>query len=221
MYRCIKLFVIIGAVLALFDEASCRRGGYGNRRPNPRFPPSRPTLANQVSAQATSGATNVGAGSNNNNAVAGSEGVNGQKRFVAQLVSGMLGGMAEQAVFMCPQMCENMLNQMNALNPTIVGIFQGFIRCPNACNILDSVVQVGLGVSDALVEGWYLRPASCSCYRCIPFFLSICDSSLLSTWSKVMKRYGKFRVKERKLTRFLSCRCGRGSSTKFQSKLPR
>lgn len=149
MYCYIKLFVIIGVMLALFDEASCRRGGYGSRRPNPRFPASRPMSANQVSTGASSVATTGAPGGND----VGTDGVNGQKRFVAQLVSGMLGGMAEQAVFMCPSMCENMMNQMNAINPTIVGIFQGFIRCPNACNILDSVVQVGLGVSDALVEG--------------------------------------------------------------------
>lgn len=123
-----------------------RRGSYGNRRPGSRFP-SRPTNpANQVASSAVASPSNGAVDPNG-------DGINGQKRFVAQLVSGMIGGVAEQAVFMCPQMCENMLMQLNAINPTMVGIFQGFIRCPNACQMLDSVVQVGLGVTDALVEG--------------------------------------------------------------------
>lgn len=143
-------------MLGLLVEVNCRRGGYGSRRPNPRFPASRPaaqaTLANQVSA-GTGSSTASGTTGGDANDVAGSGGVNGQKRFVAQLVSGMLGGMVEQAVFLCPSMCENLMNTMNAVNPTIVGIFQGFIQCPNACSVFDSVVQVGLGVSDAIVEG--------------------------------------------------------------------
>ena len=53
--------------------------------------------------------TNAVASSGGGNGNGNGEGINGQQRFVAQLVSGMIGGVAEQAVFMCPQMCENVL----------------------------------------------------------------------------------------------------------------
>lgn len=152
MCNYLKFCTVTLLTVGLIAEAAGRRGSYGNRRPSSRFPASRPTLANQVSA--SSGSNTAGTAPNANGALdPNGEGINGQKRFVAQIVSGMLGGMAEQAVFVCPQMCENVLTTLNGVNPTIVGIFRGFLRCPNACQILDSVVQVGLGISDAVVEG--------------------------------------------------------------------
>lgn len=69
-----------------------------------------------------------------------------------KLFTGIVGGMAEQIISVCPNICENILDQFNTINPEMVSMVRMIFPCTNICSIADNFVNSGVGMMANMVS---------------------------------------------------------------------
>lgn len=69
----------------------------------------------------------------------------------AKLFTGIVGGLAQQIISVCPNMCENILDQVNTINPEMVSMVRMIFPCTNICSIADNFVNSGVGIMAKMV----------------------------------------------------------------------
>jgi len=69
-----------------------------------------------------------------------------------KLFTGIVGGMAEQLMSVCPNMCENILDQFNTINPEMVSMVRMIFPCSNICGIANNFVNGGVGMMANMVS---------------------------------------------------------------------
>lgn len=71
---------------------------------------------------------------------------------MGKLLTGIAGGMAEQIIGVCPNMCENILDQINTINPQIVSMVRVIFPCSNVCRIAENFLNGGIGMMANMVS---------------------------------------------------------------------